>query len=103
VVIVNTSDVAHHALILHRSTWLATSLDLDLPRARFEFAVLRDKLPRDAAASHEQDQEYSRAMRVDKGAGDSSDYVLGLLWTSVVRPVINRLGLEVSLLLLLST
>jgi hypothetical protein len=101
VVIVNTSDVAHHALILHRSTGLATSLDLDLPRARFEFAVLREKLPRDATALHEQDREYSRAMHTTKGARDSFDYVLGLLWTYIVRPVINRLGLQVSLPLLL--
>jgi hypothetical protein len=103
VVIVNTSDVAHHALILHRLTGLATSLELDLPRARFESAVLREKLPRDATALHEKDREYSRAMHIDKGAGDSFEYVLGLLWTSIVRPVINRLGLEVSLLSLLST
>jgi hypothetical protein len=103
VVIVNTSDVAHHALILGRVTGLATSLDLDLPRARFESAVLKAKLPRDATALHEQDREDSRAMRIDKGAGDSFNDVLGLLWTSIVRPAIDRLGLEVSLLSLQST
>jgi hypothetical protein len=103
VVIVNTSEVAHHALILHRLTGLATSLDLDLPRARFESAGLQAKLPRDATTLHEQDREYSRAMRIDKGAGDSFDDVLRLLWTSIVRPVIDRLGLEVSLLSLHST
>jgi hypothetical protein len=101
VVVVNTSEVAHHALILHRSTGLATSLDLNLPRARFEFAVLKEKLPRDATALHEQDREYSRALHINKGARDPFDYVLALLWTSIVRPVINRLGLEVSLLSLL--
>jgi hypothetical protein len=100
VVIVNASEVAHHALILHRVTGLATSLDLDLPRARFDSAILKAKLPRDATALHGQDPDASRAMRIDKGAGDSFDYVLGLLWTSIVRPVIDRLGLEVSLLLL---
>jgi tetratricopeptide (TPR) repeat protein len=103
VVIVNTSDVAHHALILHRSTGLATSLDLDLPRARFDSAVLKPKLPRDATALLEQGREYSRAMHINKGAGDSFDNVLGLLWTSIVKPVIDRLGIEVSLLSLLST
>jgi hypothetical protein len=102
VVIVNTSDVAHHALILHRLTGLATSLDMDLPRARFEPASLREKLPRDATAMHGQDRDFSRAMRIDKGVGDSFEYVLALLWTSIVWPVINRLGLEVSLLLLQS-
>jgi tetratricopeptide (TPR) repeat protein len=103
VVIVNTSEVAHHALILHRLTGLATSLDLELPRARFDSAVLREKLPRDATSVHEQDRNALRVMRIDKGAGDSFDYVLGLLWTSIVRPVINRLGLEVSPSLLQST
>jgi hypothetical protein len=96
VVIVNASEVAHHALILHRSTGLATGLDLDLPRARFDSAVLKAKLPRDATASHKQDREYSRAMHKTRNAGDSFDNVLGLLWTSIVKPVINRLGLEVS-------
>jgi hypothetical protein len=103
VVIVNTSEVAHHALILHQFTGLATSLDLDLPRARFEFAVLREKLPRDAAALDDQERESSRAMHINKGVRDSFDYVLGLLWTSIVKPVIDRLGLEVSFLSLLST
>jgi hypothetical protein len=104
VVIVNTSEVAHHALILHQSTGLATSLDLDLPRARFESSALKANLPRDATALHEQDRDpSSRAMRIDKGTKDSFDYVLGLLWTSIVKPVIDRLGLEVSLLLLQST
>jgi tetratricopeptide (TPR) repeat protein len=103
VVIVNTSDVAHHALILHRFTGLATSLDLDLPRARFEPASLREKLPRDATALHGQDRDSSRTMRIDKGARDSFDCVLELLWTSIVKPVIDRLGLEVSLLSLQST
>jgi hypothetical protein len=103
VVIVNTSEVAHQALILQRSTGLATSLDLDLPCARFECAALRANLPRDASTLHEQDQDSSRTMRIDKGAKDSFDNVLGLLWTSIVKPVMNRLGLEVSLLSLLST
>jgi tetratricopeptide (TPR) repeat protein len=103
VVIVNASEVAHHALVLHRSTGLATSLDLDLPRARFESAALKAKLPRDATTLHEQHRDSSRAMRKDKGVRDSFDYVLGLLWTSIVKPVIDKLGLEVSLLLLLRT
>jgi hypothetical protein len=103
VVIVNASEVVHHALILHRSTGLATSLDLDLPRARFQSAALKAKLPRDATALHEQDRGSTRAMRIDKGAGDSFDYVLGLLWTFIVKPVIDRLGLEVSRLSLQST
>jgi hypothetical protein len=34
-------------------------------------------------------------MRLSSGETDSLDYVLGLLWTSIVWPVINRLGLKV--------
>jgi tetratricopeptide (TPR) repeat protein len=86
VVIVNTSDVAHHALLLHRPTGLATSVGLDFPHTGFDSASLKKKLPRDGA---------SRAMRLSSGEEDSLDYVLRLLWTSIVWSVINRLGLKV--------
>jgi hypothetical protein len=103
VVIVNTSEVAHHALLLHWPTGLATSLELDLPRARFESDALKSKLPRDGTAINGQHREDSRGMHIVKGASDSFDYVLGLLWTFIVKPVIDRLRLEVSLILLQST
>jgi hypothetical protein len=93
VVIVNTSEVAHHALILHRRTGLATSVGLDLPHTGFDSTSLKAKLPRDGALPS--DVESSRAMRLSSGETDSLDYVLRLLWTSIVWPVINRLGLQV--------
>jgi tetratricopeptide (TPR) repeat protein len=93
VVIVNTSEVAHHALILHQPTKLATSVGLDFPHTGFDSASLRSKLPRDGAATS--DLESCRAMRLSSGEKDSLDYVLRLLWTSIVWPVINRLGLKV--------
>jgi tetratricopeptide (TPR) repeat protein len=93
VVIVNTSEVAHHALLLHRPTKLATSVGLDFPHTGFDSAFLRSKLPRDGASTS--DVKSSRAMRLSSGETDSLDYVLRLLWTSIVRPVINRLGLKV--------
>jgi tetratricopeptide (TPR) repeat protein len=93
VVIVNTSEVAHHALLLHRPTGLATSVGLDFPHIGFESASLIAKLPRDGASTY--DVENSRAMRLSSGEEDSLDYVLRLLWTSVVWPVIDRLGLKV--------
>jgi tetratricopeptide (TPR) repeat protein len=93
VVIVNTSDVAHHALLLHRPTGLATSVGLDFPHTGFDSASLKEKLPRDGASAFA--AESSRAMRLSSGETDSLDYVLRLLWTSIVWPVIDRLGLKV--------
>jgi hypothetical protein len=93
VVIVNTSEVAHHALLLHRPTGLATTVGLDLPHTGFDSASLKAKLPRDGASTFDVDS--SRAMRLSSGEEDSLDYVLRFLWTSIVWPVINRLGLQV--------
>jgi tetratricopeptide (TPR) repeat protein len=93
VVIVNTSEVAHHALLLHRPTGLATSVGLDFPHTGFDSTSLKAKLPRDGASTF--DVESSRAMRLSSGEIESLDYVLRLLWTSIVWPVINRLGLKV--------
>jgi hypothetical protein len=93
VVIVNTSDVAHHALLLHRPSGLATSVGLDFPHTGFDSASLKARLPRDGASTFF--EESSRAMRLSSGETDSLDYVLRLLWTSIVWPVINRLGLKV--------
>jgi tetratricopeptide (TPR) repeat protein len=93
VVIVNTSEVAHHALLLHRPTKLATSVDMDFPHTGFDSATLKARLPRDAASTFDVDNY--RAMRLSSGEEDSLDYVLRLLWTSIVWPVINRLGLKV--------
>jgi tetratricopeptide (TPR) repeat protein len=93
VVIVNTSDVAHHALLLHRPTGLATSVGLDFPHTGFDSTSLKAKLPRDGASTFDVDS--SRAMRLSSGETDSLDHVLRLLWTSIVWPVIDRLGLKV--------
>jgi tetratricopeptide (TPR) repeat protein len=93
VVIVNTSDVAHHALLFHRPTGLATTVGLDFPHTGFDSASLKAKLPRDGASTFDVDN--SRAMRLSSGEEDSLIYVLRLLWTSIVWPVINRLGLKV--------
>jgi hypothetical protein len=93
VVIVNTSDVAHHALLLHRLTGHATSVGLNLPHIGFDSASLKAKLPRDGASTF--DVESSRAMHLSSGEADSLDYVLRLLWTSIVWPVIDKLGLKV--------
>jgi tetratricopeptide (TPR) repeat protein len=92
VVIVNSSDLAQHALLLHRPSGLATSVGLDFPHTGFDSASLKAKLPRDGASTFV--EESSRAMRLSSGETDSLNYVLRLLWTSIVWPVINRLGLK---------
>jgi hypothetical protein len=78
VVILNTSELAHHALLLPRSIGLATSLELDLTDTRFDSTQLKSQLPRDAAAPVVQLRDSVRAMRVDNGAEDTLDYVLKL-------------------------
>jgi hypothetical protein len=93
VVILNSSDLAQHALLLHRPTGLATSVVLDFPHTGFDSASLKAKLPRDGASTF--DMESSRAMRLSSGEEDSLDYVLRLIWSSMVWPVIDRLGLKV--------
>jgi hypothetical protein len=93
VVIVNASDLAQHALLLHRPSGLATSVGLEFPHAGFDSASLKARLPRDGASTFV--EESSRAMRLSSGETDSLDYVLRLLWTSIGWPVINRLGLKV--------
>jgi tetratricopeptide (TPR) repeat protein len=93
VVIVNSSDLTQHALLLHRPSGLTTSVGLEFPHTGFDPAFLKAKLPRDGASTFDEDN--SRAMRLSSGETDSLDYVLRLLWTSIVWPVIDRLGLKV--------
>jgi tetratricopeptide (TPR) repeat protein len=93
VVIVNSADLAQHTLLLHRPSGLATSVGLEFPHTGFDSASLKAKLPRDGASTF--DVGSPRAMRLSSGETDSLDYVLRILWTSIVWPVINRLGLKV--------
>jgi tetratricopeptide (TPR) repeat protein len=100
VVILNASKLGHHALLLHRATGLATCLALKLFRTSFDCAKLRNQLPRDMSAVTEKGSEdETRAMRKDEGRPRRSEDVLSLLWTSIVQPVLVRLGLIVSVTL----
>jgi tetratricopeptide (TPR) repeat protein len=97
VVIVNTSKLGHHALLLHRPTGLATKLALKLFRTSFDCAKLRNQLPRDMSSVTEHGSEdETRAMRKDEGIARCFEDVLSLLWTSVVRPILDELRLSVS-------
>jgi hypothetical protein len=93
VVIVNISQLAHHALLLHRTTGLKTSFAIQAPRTGFNSSHLRSQLPRDAKGKAD---DKSRAMRLDQGNVESLNVVLAQLWTSIGRPVIHATQLLVS-------
>jgi tetratricopeptide (TPR) repeat protein len=93
VVMVNTSKLGHHALLLHRTRRLATSLTLQPPPSGFDSANLSSHLPRDVGSDMREGD--TRAMRKIKNRGGSFLDVLTVLWTSIVRPIVTQLGLEV--------
>jgi hypothetical protein len=97
VVIVNASKLGHHALLLHRTTGLATSLALKLSLTSSDAKKFRDELPPDMPSGPKRDCENdSRGLHI---AGKRLRYfedVLSLLWTSAVQPVLDKLRLNVS-------
>jgi hypothetical protein len=100
VVIVNASELGHHALLLNRATSLATSLALKPFQTGFDCAKLRAQLPRDVVSfSVEEGAIETRAMRLDSGRLDNLGDVLTLLWTSIGLPVLEGLGLNVSVVI----
>jgi tetratricopeptide (TPR) repeat protein len=102
VVIVNVSRLGHHALLLHRATGLETSLALKQFDTGFDCAQLREKLPRNMVLDHGHDSEdEARAMNISSGRKrpDFED-VLSRLWISIVHPIVDALGLHVSVILI---
>jgi hypothetical protein len=95
VVILNASKLGHHALLLHRSAEVAASFELHPPQTGFDSTSVRAGLPRDlnGDVTHFDGHE-KRAMRLDGGRQSSLDDVLALLWTSIVLPVLLKLGLQ---------
>jgi hypothetical protein len=89
VVIVNTSKLGDHALLLQRETGLATSLALQTVRTGFDSATLQAHIPRVRSSGH-------RAMRVNRGRGRRFQDVLASLWISIVKPILDVLGMKVS-------
>jgi hypothetical protein len=96
VVILNASKLAHHALLLHRATGLVANLEIELPSRGLTWTMLRERLPRDMGSEPEQEHGNDiRAMRLDNGRVSSFQEVLSQLWTTMVQPVIQKLGLKV--------
>jgi tetratricopeptide (TPR) repeat protein len=96
VVILNASKLSHHALLLQRTSGLATSLTLKPFHTGFDFAILRSQLPRDVSGFEHYGEVEMRAMHLKKGRLPEFEDVLSVLWTSIVKPVADALGLHVS-------
>jgi hypothetical protein len=76
VVIVNTSQLGHHALLLHRVTGIATSLELKPACTRFDTETLSAKLPRDGRLHAEDDGwNDTRGMRLVRGKADPDPFM----------------------------
>jgi tetratricopeptide (TPR) repeat protein len=97
-IIVNASKLGYHALLLNRVTGQAASLELHAFDAHFDSAALRTQLPRDISITTKESYgSDTRAMRLVHARQESSiENVLARLWTSIVQPIINQLGLQVS-------
>jgi hypothetical protein len=93
-VIVNSSALGYHALLLQKGAAFATTLKLQPHPTGFDSEFLRSVLPRDTGPSTLEGQ--TRAMRKVRDQGGSFLDMLSVLWTSIVRPVITSLGLQVS-------
>jgi hypothetical protein len=102
VVIVNASKLGHHALLLQRAPGLAASLALKPFLTGFDWTALRSQLPRDVTSSSDSEaNDGFRAMRLKRGRVGNFEDVLSSIWISIVSPIIDTLGLNVSVTLLL--
>jgi hypothetical protein len=97
IIMVNASSLGCHALLLSRNSAVAKVMELPLPRSlTFDSATIRASLPRDADSITWDSLRDSRAMRVSRVEPRGFEDLLTTLWTSIVRPIIRRLGLQVS-------
>jgi tetratricopeptide (TPR) repeat protein len=99
VVVVNTSKLGQHALLLNRAAGLADTLELKTTHAGFDLANLRTRMPRDMSPVMQEERHGRpnfRAMRLDSGQAGTFEQVLTLLWTNVAYPVVHKLRLKVS-------
>jgi tetratricopeptide (TPR) repeat protein len=99
IVILNSSSLGHHALLLNGARGLATSFELQASYRDFDSETIRSQVDRNILreANSEPLWEGTRAMKVSGRRLKSLDDTLTLLWDSIVRPVLNELSIEVSL------
>jgi tetratricopeptide (TPR) repeat protein len=99
VIIVNASSLGCHALMLSRGGALPETLELPIPRSlTLESSRIRASLPRDVDHTEHSTLTDSRAMRLSKVRSQELEDLLATLWTTVVSPIVHRLGLQVSAL-----
>jgi tetratricopeptide (TPR) repeat protein len=102
VVIVNEAQPSCHALLLNARTKLAVCLELHPLRIQLDSGNLKAGVPRGVSALGAGDEATgllhdTRAIRVSAKTSDAFEHTLARLWTYVVQPVIDRLGLKASL------
>jgi hypothetical protein len=97
VVILNSSTLGQHALLLNRATGLATSLELQACHKEFDSDTIRSQVDRNAVCEENNESIWddTRAMKLSVVRLRSLDDTLALLWHSIVRPVVEELHLEV--------
>jgi tetratricopeptide (TPR) repeat protein len=101
VVILNASSLGHHALLLHRTSGLAASLELSSPHQGFDSETIRAQLPRDARSKqcHMGDStDDDRAVIFSTGRANvkTLNGLLSILWTYIARPLFDELKLQVT-------
>jgi tetratricopeptide (TPR) repeat protein len=113
VVILITSGMRHHALVLDTTVGVAETVELQKTRGSFESKRMMESLPRDASAAtwtsaqvetdcarldgeNQSDSEAKRAIRTSGRHIWSFEDILADLWLCIVRPILRVLGLKVS-------
>jgi tetratricopeptide (TPR) repeat protein len=97
IVILNSSSLGHHALLLNGATGLAKSFELQASYRDFDSETIRSQVDRNVLreVNSEPLWEGTRAMKVSGRRLRSLDDTLALLWDSIVRPVLIELGITV--------
>jgi tetratricopeptide (TPR) repeat protein len=100
VVIVNAlSEVRSHALLLSRSSGLASCLELSVPQSKFSWERVKTGLPRSQHLAGTRTNDVTRDDRAfivsRKSAVPSLENVLASLWKFIACPVLTQLGLQV--------
>jgi tetratricopeptide (TPR) repeat protein len=101
VVILNASQLVHHALLIDRKAGLAKSFALKSPGDDFVYAKLHTRLPRDLGASlsteDAEDEVDSRGIGIasKRSAKQGFEGALAKLWVIIVQPILEKLGLQV--------
>jgi tetratricopeptide (TPR) repeat protein len=98
VIIVNASSLGCHALLLSRDHGSVENLELPLPQSlNIELSTIRASLPRDVSSETQNVMAASRAMRICRAEPQGFEDLLAMLWTTVVNPIVRKLGLKVSI------